>query len=326
VLAPLTSFVARDAIVYSITTWDHYVAWAGGDSEASNPNRIALYDLDTRITRVIARSSWNTGEIDWVRGSRGTIVYTELARIPSDEDPNVPWRVFAVDISTGRKRQIAASKRPSDEILQPFPSIEWPWIVDISPPSKPSTETADIVSYDLRDGRRLVLVPSGHPGSVTIDHGLVFYGEITGGQQDLFVVPVDGSGKPRRLTTSGRVALPKAANGGVTWQEPPQGDPDSLWYMPTNPLGSPIQFAQGGSNAFPGQGFVLWYTVDGRLVASDPLDAREPTVLDSPDQTTGSIPSLPAKWWTFGDRAAWVSDIIGDLPTATIHIGLLRRG
>jgi hypothetical protein len=277
------------------------------------------------MTTIIARASSADSEIDWVRGSRSTVVYTELGQTPSDEDPLVPWAVYAVDLGTGRKRRIAASKGPNDEIIQPFPSIEWPWVVDVAPPSKPSSETADIVAYDLRDGARSALVASRNPASVTIDHGLVFYDDTSGmGARDLFVVPVDGSSKPRRLTSSGRVALAIAANGAVTWQEPPQGDPDSLWYMLITRPDSPIRFAQEGSNAFPGQGVVLWY-MRGELVAADPHNAQERAVLDSPNQSSGSIPSIPAKWSAFGDRVVWASDVVGDRPSSTIHVAVLRR-
>src|SRR5213594_2558567 len=64
--------------IYSLTGWNHYIAWAAQTRADSPPNRVVVYDLTTKTKRIVARTTSSSSEIDYLRGDEDTLVYAEL--------------------------------------------------------------------------------------------------------------------------------------------------------------------------------------------------------------------------------------------------------
>jgi hypothetical protein len=328
-----TSFVARDGNVGDLFTWGHYLAWPGaerGHRGFPNWNRITVCDLDTGVGKTVAGTESARGELGAVQGSKDTVVYTELAHTltTSTNDGMVsPWTLYSVNIRTGQRRQLAASSTRGDEGFLPEPQIDWPWVVVRANPKGPGLTrdiSGDIVVFDLRTGKRRILLSGKHPGRIAITNGMVVYTGTSDPKRpdirDIFEVPVDGSAPPKQLTTSGYAEFPQAANEALTWAEIPPSPKDAvrtgvnpLWVLSLDGKGPPINFAEG-TNSFPGKGFVMWQYPNLGLLARDPSLPDDPIVLSGPEAYGFSA---------YGDRAAWtaISDDSPGHPTVwAVHV------
>jgi hypothetical protein len=316
--------------VHSVVTWGHYVGWAAGTDAPPGPgvqpSRVLVHDLDDKTTRVLARTHFPGGTIERIRASKDTVVYVDLAREATAEQPGAPWHLYEVSVSTGRERRLASSATALDEENPPRPSIVWPWVAWLQ--ATDAEGRVAVRSLDLRNGEQRTLVPSSTGVQSSMDDvtASVYYDDDNGtGGRDVFAVPVDGSGPPTRVSASGRAGFPIARNGAVAWQQPPGGDSDSLWHKAL-PRGPEQQFAAtseglpAGSNSFPGRGFVVYLGREG-LMVGHPSGAVPPVRLDE-----GGDASIPARWWVEGDRVAWASirDVGSPEERSTIHLSRVR--
>ena len=293
--------------VHSVVTWEHYVGWAdAAEGPDVDPNRVVVHDLDTKQTRVLARTRFPGGTIPRVRAGRDSLVYVDMSRVASDADPETDWHMYEVSVPTGKARLLASSSSPADRADPPLPSLSWPWVAWFQAGADGSRS---VRSLDLRDGEQRELAASTAGGQLSMDDltATVYYDDDNGsGGRDVFAVPADGSAQPRRVTTSGRADFPIARNGGLAWQEPPNADSDSLWYK-AGADGEPRQISvpsddrpTAGSNPFPGRGFVVWL-LGSRLVVRDSTGALPPVSLQERDV------SIPARRWVEGNRVVWAT-------------------
>jgi hypothetical protein len=316
-----------------VVTWEHWVVWVGAAKPGDDTNQVLVHDLDTKVTRVVARTRFGAeGTIPRVRAGRDTVVYVDLDRIASDDNPRTKWHMYALSLSTGEERLLGSSTNRAEEEDPSRPSVAWPWVVWFQATGDEHGNVS-VRSYDLRDGRYRTLVDATFAGQLSIDDttGLVHYDTDNGsGGRDVYAVPADGSAPPKRMTTSGLADFPIARNGGLVWQQPPNGDSDSLWYKPVRG-GKPQQFSKrskdsdAGNNAFPGRGFVLW-SGGSQLTITDPSGGKPSVVL----QARGSLRDLVhldtgARWWVEGDRVAWaMMDGYGREAQSTVHVVVIR--
>jgi hypothetical protein len=316
--------------IESLVIWGHYLAWAGhrpaDTTDSSFPNLVEVRDLLTGANRVVAQSDSPAGETDWIRGSRDTVIYTDLAEVPSDEHPAVPWKIFALDLASGTKRLLAKSGSAQDETIAPLPEFDWPWVVwqQVNPGS---TGGSKLVAFDLRDDSLHVKVATGNPSSVAIDQGTIFFdADSSFGKRDIFRVLADGLARPQAVTRSGRAALPVAANGSLVWEEP-ASDPSELWWLNSR-TARPVRFARRAASApgaprafvgdpFPGRDFVIWLDESvGRLLAAAPTGHGQPMAL------ADSHLAIAARWWASGNRVvfATLDNPAASNPVMSIHL------
>lgn len=202
------------------------------------------------------------------------------------------WQMFSVDVRSGKKHEIAASKTDLDQRSPPLPELSWPYVVWTVPPTEisPKPISRGIGVYDLQDKKGKVIVPGAIVGRSTIDEDTVVYTSAVPGADrwDLFAGKVSGKGNVERLTTSGKVIFPRSANGMVAWQEPSTTNPDQPadlipWARPIDGKDKPVRLATKGSNPFPGDGFVIWIsapTEGAQLLVKDPRSKAEPIVVE----------------------------------------------
>jgi hypothetical protein len=177
------------------------------------------------------------------------------------------------------------------------------------------------VSYNLANGMQRILVHQTRASSVTVDGPFVYYdGNPQPGQVDVYRVRADASGPPERLTTTGRVALPFARNGAITWQEPQQGPAQSEWIMPIEPIGMPRMLdTSHAGNARPGNGFAIWLSDDGSSLMGE-ARAGPRFVIGAQNL------SISARWAVSGNEVAWATSGLKDLSATTIHVGTVITG
>lgn len=302
-LEPVVTIDPGPGRVHSVVVWDHFVGWAAGPTADADPDRLFLYNLETKDSRVIARTKYRGGTIPRLRASKDSVVYVDMNRVASDVDASVEWHMYELSLSTGRERTLARSASASDLERPPIPSVAWPWVVWFQPEEQGRT----VRSFDLRDGRQKVLASASTAGQLSLDDTTAnaHYDDASREGRDVFSVPADGSSPPSQVTTSGRADFPIARNGGVSWQEPPEADSMSLWFKEVTAQPRRVSEAgaygpTAGSNPFPGRGFVVWL-LGNQLVARDSAAVRPHVVVQEADV------SIPARWWVDGDRVAWAT-------------------
>src|SRR5581483_215571 len=126
----------------------------------------------------------------WVRGSEEMLVYTDMAAVPTDQSPLVPWKIALSDVRTGRQEILAEGDDQHEEAYAPLPEIDFPWVVWAEVPRvNDPGHGLDVVSYDIRAKSRRVIVHATTPGEVFVQNGIVYYDADSGsGQRDVFQV------------------------------------------------------------------------------------------------------------------------------------------
>lgn len=322
-IVPVTSFQASSPSVLSLTTWSHYVAYVGGDSQKTRT--ATVFDLASHRGRTVAQHE-GAGNLDLVAGGDDKIVYTDLSRDLTDENLlSSPWKEYLQDLAAGDRVLLAHSRNRRDELDLATPHVNWPWLVDARVPLPLPRDPLrlDIVATDLRTRKQHVVVSKARDPAVILISGqrVVFAADSGPHRRDFFSVPLDGSAKPTQITSSGAVSGGWVDSGGLTWQEPLMGDPTSIWFMPLSPPGKPIKVADGGSNVYPGRGFVMWLTPAQQR---EKLVARQPCSSAEPLQIAGDDLDIGARWMAYADRIVWATDVgVGDEARVTVHVAQL---
>jgi hypothetical protein len=246
--------------VCNLQIWSHYLLFssAGPDSHGGHtPNQVTVIDLTTKRVKVVARSYYPQGQSDIAAGVGNYIAWTDQPTMQTDDGQTVSWKLHLTDIRTGRDQVIAASH--GAERIVPVPAasdghVVWTQLMK-------NQRAGEIHSYDITTGRNRTLVSGIGPSSTTVSGGYVVYDTATRQGADIFEVSTDG-GKPRRLTTSGKTALPRAQANRVVWQEPNQGDPTSLWTEPLGGHGRPVRAVSQttAGNAVAGSRFIAYWS------------------------------------------------------------------
>jgi hypothetical protein len=273
------------AAIKAASPWGHYLAFTSGH------DRAIVCDLERGLTATVAEAtSQEEGAIDYVVGSKDTVVYSRLSRVAQLDDASsawTGWTIEAVDLQTGmhwaidRNRQ--EKKAPDTEFGNlPFPEVDWPWVTWLHATSE---KDAELWSFDLRSGRRQLIATLPNGGRIDMSDGLVVFDRITSKdfmQRDLYAVPADGSQEPRRLAALGGGQWPEVGGGRVVWDikgSPSAGsrDADRTVWMHSLPNGpGPIQLGTGTAPR-PGNGFIL-VSQNESLRLYDPRRPGEPSI------------------------------------------------
>ena len=306
---------------------DQTLAYAQASGATSHLDEVVVVSLRSGRRRVVARSGFPHGLVDWVAVTGHTVVYTDQDRVPSTANPRNRWRLEAVDLVTGQRRLLASSGDRAQ-----------PWV------PTPRASEGDVVWAQLQDpgnlrkglevrqwrqgwsGPRVLLTHSrlsSGSGAVT-DGRFVFVQtepHLVAGSyaQDVFSVPLSG-GHITQISHNGTVQWMNAANGQVVWSQKKsrtrQGlaDPYSHWVAPVDGSAPPRQIQQGysASNVVVGHDFAaLWPTGDGVLVTS--LDGRNSTKIQASTY-------VPARLAASGALLAYGTQVGHD----EVHLRVLR--
>ncbi len=286
--------------VAGITMWSHYIAWARESGTALVPQAIEVFDRDTHVARTVV-STKAPQQVGAIRGSGDLLVYTQAD--PTDES-HTTWSVHLLSLKQGSDRVIAQSSGSVPLAGIPQASIEQNCLA-WNEPVPGSGFTSKLVIYDAVTGSRRSAAGVANPESVSIDGGEVFFDADTAQGRDAFSTPCSSPATALRITTSGKVAYPRAGNGVLVWQEPLQGDPMSIWAMPDGVTGAnPVALTETANqgNAYPGAGFGLWLDGDGMLSVRDLTLKGGPIRLPDQDKL-----SIAARWSVLGNTVAWVN-------------------
>jgi hypothetical protein len=250
--------------------------------------RVAVLDPRTGKASDVAHSAFEHGLVNWVGGTGSWVAWVDQSRRQSDSDPDVLWRVHALDTASGTTRLLASNGDRPD----PFVPIVHGGDGYLFWTQAEADRTAREVVW--RPGRSAARTLLSHaelsPGSETAADGqLVYLGRAApdaahgrrhtvGG--DCWTVPLDGRDGPAPLThTALAMGCAASQDGHLVWSEhidpsqrplPPDGvldDPYSIWAA-TN--GQRAHRLHRGYVAFgsprAGTGYSLWRAQTGRVV------------------------------------------------------------
>lgn len=261
-----------DMVVYPFAT-DAHRSW----------DEVGVTALDSDKPRVVARSAWPHGLINWVASTGAWVAYVDQSGEQSDSRPEVLWRIWAVDTDTGRKVQLATNGHQPDAFVPIVLGRDGSFYWTSAEADRTARESIWQPGWDApKDVLRHTEMT---PGSETLVGDRLIYlgpngagklGHTVGG--DCWSVPVAG-GAPEALTHTA-LALGCAASGtAVVWTQhieknpekmPAAGildDPYTVWSQPLDG-GRPTRLERGyilSSPPLAGDGFASW-DPDGRRV------------------------------------------------------------
>ncbi len=251
------------------------------DSESWNTVRTSRDGTE----RTVATSEWDEGLVNWVALSGdGWLAYVDQDHTQGDADPNVLWRVWAVDLSSDERVLLASNGETSDPYVPVVKGgggyIFW----SRAEKDRTARELAWKPGWD--EPRTLLTYAELTPGSETYSDGAIVYlgpngkgirGHTTGG--DCWRVPLDG-GQPEALTHTALAMGCAASDDTLIWtQHLPADDPRNpqvteqpftTWTLDlTAPDGHPEKLYEGiqsGAAPAAGDGFVAWEDVARRII------------------------------------------------------------
>lgn len=260
---------------------DEVAVPAGADGDW---DRVAVLGPGAKPLRIVAHSQFARGLINWVAVSGDWVAWVDQSHAQSDSDPDVLWRIRAIDLRTHEKRLLASNGHAADPFVpqvQGAPAgLFWTqaeqdrmarerfWVPGARAPTDlvrhaemtPGSET-------FADGAVVFLGPSALP----------HHGHTTGG--DCWRVSLaDHEVQP--LTRTGLAMGCAAAGDAVTWTQhldpdarslPADGVLDDPYEVLVRPLaGGPSRLLHRGYLAmgYPRSGatFTAWPTVRGSLM------------------------------------------------------------
>jgi hypothetical protein len=276
----------------------HWLAFATGPSPSQPTNKLELVNLATGSIRVLARSHWHHGLLDWVEGTGNYVTWTDAAS-GNGPDSNVKWRLYGENVVTGHRFVIARNARghPSPN---PLPRardgyVTWGQAVG---------SHLRLYAERLGSGRAMAIVRyATYLTDSGVTRGWLTYDTGRPNHHRLMEVRLTG-GPPRPVSPSGRVADPRAACGRVVWQQPQSGDPTGLFESPlTHP--EPVRVIDGESdgNTVVGSNFLAYWSYPRGNVSLAALahDARSTAV-------SGSNTDTPARLSATCHRVAFAVD------------------
>ena len=260
---------------------------------------VGVFDADADTERVVAHTDYPQGLINWAAGSGDWVAWVDQSRRQSDFDPNVLWRVHALNTGTGQQMLLASNgNRPDPFVPQVHATGDWFYWTQAEPDR---TAREQIWTPSWARPRALLRHTEMTPGSESVvDQQLVYLGpaatrhgaHTVGG--DCWAVPLDRTGAPTRLTdTALAMGCAVSDTGALVWSEhidprtrplPDDGvldDPYQLRTQAFTNLGAATGDAKSRllhrgyvSFGYPraGHGFAAWQDVTGHVVLRS-LDA-----------------------------------------------------
>lgn len=200
------------------------VAFPFSDDGSENWNKIAVGDLSTQQSKLVAQSSWPRGFINWVAVSGDWVAWVEQSSRQSDNDPNVLWEVWAVNLDTGKKKQLASNGATPDPYVPQVHAADGYVFWTQAEPDRSAQELAWKVGSAAP--RQLLRHAEMTPGSESAAGGQLIYlsraagehhGHTVGG--DCWTVPLNGHGAAKPLTHTA-LAMGCAASGDqLVWTQ-----------------------------------------------------------------------------------------------------------
>lgn len=305
--APTIKEVARiDAMDVSyIDLFGGRVTWTTAAKYRERHDQAMVHDLRTGKTTVAARASRRGTAIEWSRGSRDTLVFTEQDNEGTDIESGATghWRVVMLDLASGKREVLDQDRGADDQLENPTVEIDWPWVAWIRPSKTP--ERLDVIARNLETGESSTAAAAVDVSNLhVVDDNVVYIAGSAAGR-DLFAVELP-NGKPKPLTTSGQVSRAGKAGGNqIGYEEPLEEDPTRLLVVPVSG-GRPIELRNqrtAGSNIVTGDGFALWFSGEGTATEVSTIGRQAPSITVAKNRSVGARLSAD------GRRAAW-----GDLP------------
>ncbi len=254
---------------------------------------VAAVDLRTKNQSTVARSAWPGGFINWAAGTGDWVAWVDQSHRQGDSDPNVLWRVWVTNTSSGRKRLLSTNGNMPDPFVPQVHATGGYVFWTQAEADRTARE------YIWKAGAGAPRTALRHvemtPGSETAADGKLVYlsraagrhtGHTVGG--DCWAVPLDGHGPPKPLTHTA-LAMGCAAHAGwLVWSQhidptqkplPPDGVLDDPYQIVSSKLdGSDRRTLHRGylSTGYPvvGDGFVTWQSGASALVHALSSSAR----------------------------------------------------
>jgi len=271
------------------------LAYAFARKQNTDAKAVEVVELATEDARVVARSRWPEGLVNWVQLAGDTLIYTDQDRLPDSWDMRSKWRLYALDLVTGERTVLATSGGRAQ-----------PWL-----PAPHSAEGFVVWSElqnrrDLADGVRVRLWrPRWEKPRTLMDHAkvlmtseqisdgqLVYIGP-SGGKvkgyfrQDVFTVPLRGGGEPVQLSDHNWVDWVAAADGMAVWSKRRNprrndlADPYTHWSRPLDRSEPAVRIQRGftSSNVVAGTGFAAWWPLDADGIVLSSFDGANQSEL-----------------------------------------------
>jgi hypothetical protein len=278
------------------TAEGHMVFFPARTRSGRNWDSVASVDMISHDRRAVAHTAFSEGLINWV-GAAGTwVVYVDQSARQSDAQPDVLWRVIAVESGTGHRVVLASN----GEHPNPFVPILQSQSEYVFWTQAETDRSAQEVLW--RPGwvrpREVLRHANMSPGSASIsDDHLVYLGGADAGAAappkggDCWRVPLTG-GSPEALTHTGLAMGCFATDGELAWtlhidpetkDQPSDGildDPYELWAMPGD--GAARLLRRGYftlTRPSIGANHVIWQTYEQRLVLQSIEDPARQIVL-----------------------------------------------
>ena len=180
---------------------------------------MAAVDLRTENQSTVARSAWPGGFINWAAGTGDWVAWVDQSHRQGDSDPNVLWRVWVTNTSSGRKRLLSTNGNMPDPFVPQVHAAGGYVFWTQAEADRTARE------YIWKAGAGAPRTALRHvemtPGSETAADGQLVYlsraagrhtGHTVGG--DCWAVPLDGHGPPKPLTHTA-LAMGCAAHAGL---------------------------------------------------------------------------------------------------------------
>ena len=326
--APTTTTTRRPPTVKTIARIDaqdvsfidlfgERVTWTSAATLGQLHDRAMVHDLRTGKTTIAAKADRNTA-IEWSRGSRDTLVFTEQGYegTGAESTPTGSWRVVMLDLVSGKRQVLDQSRGASDQMENATVEIDWPWVVWIRPST--SAEHFDLVALNVETGKRATAAANVDVSSLHVVDNAAVYVATSAQGSDLFAVDLP-DGAARQLTTSGQVSRAGKAGGDqIGYEEPLSGDPTRLLVVPVKG-GRPIEVRgeRTAGNIVTGAGFAMWFSGTGTAVELSAIAEHAPAATVLPKSY-----SVAARLSADGNRAAWGERTgdINDIWSATLYV------
>ncbi|MEP9382623.1 hypothetical protein [Nocardioides sp. KR10-350] len=271
---------------------DDEVVFPFSDGSDDSWREVGVAGFDDSRPRVVAKSAWPHGLINWVAATGDWVAYVDQSAEQSDSSPDVRWRIRAVDTRTGETVQLASNGDEPDPYV-PIVLGQDGWFFWTSAESDRSARES-VWKPGWGAPKDLLRHTEMTPGSETLaGDRLVYLGAAATGARghtvggDCWSVPITG-GDPAPLTHTALAMGCAAAGDDVVWTQhieqnpkrmPALGildDPYTVWSQPLDG-GRPTLLNRGyilSSPALAGDGFASW-DPDGRRVVRSLTSTKE---------------------------------------------------
>lgn len=295
----LAAFTVPD-FTSALAVWDGKVAYGGTSG-------LTLCDLSSGEARVVAKPVLDGGEIVAVDGEATTAVFTESIGASDPDlvpgDAGRTWRIAAVDINTGRTRELYRHDEPEPAYLElPMPQLSGRWVVW----SQTRRQEWRVAVHDLETGRTRMIDDADISGA-GIAGDTVYFDAVHETVRAVFAAPADGTRAPEAVPGTKDATWVVVGPSVVAWTVPVGDGPSALWVMDVG-AGTPVRVGTvPDDDQVIGDGFVAWADDTAATLAT--LDGRT-TRLPGGGRFLSTSPGLMA-WLELDDNGRQFVRVFG---------------